>query len=341
MKNAAVPMELHGPLARARRRYYWHLFTKILAPSLTGALAAALILSIWIERRGAALSFGIHAAIAIGAAAAGVLLAMGFTFAMSARRKGDWMLKLAEASPEPFLISTACELSGGAGVSKLCISRANAQLKSLNIHKIFPVVSPRSTLAGILFLLILAAAFLPRLGLFGPDTGGFGVSDSVADQGKINLTKNKTRPRENAPADSSAPKEKPKDTNTPAPELVNNESLQNPPPETRPEPKSSNGEKPRDNEPPPPIEPFAATPKVVPIDPLDGPRANRTAMVLQQKESLQTPGAAGNATKRPVVLDEETVGAMERAAETALARRSVKPAELAFVKKYFSCLQSK
>lgn len=378
---------LAAAIARAARRHRAHIFTKNLAPSLAVALILALAGMFWFERTRPKLEWKTRCAIAFTAAAAGVAAAV-----LPLRRRGNFVNVLEEKLHCGSLISTAQSVardlennknaSGNiihdhagspARVNQLCLRSANAQLKSAHFDKLFPLVAPRLGFAAVLFCCILASAFLPRIGLWGIDRDGIGISSADSDlaradrdganvnKDKVNNNKTnnsnntnteKTNNNENAnnsaaapppvappPAENSAAssEKQQKPDSQPAPEKS---------PESKPQtPKETPGENNKKDEAapsePPPVDPFTATPKVVPIDPAAGPRANRTTLVLDQKEGYKSSGPTAPPARREVTLDDATVGDMERAAESGLARRTLRPAENLFIKKYFECLRTK
>ncbi|MBI3820040.1 MAG: hypothetical protein HY286_15200 [Planctomycetes bacterium] len=342
--NAPIETDrLRDGLARGRRRYARHIFTKSLAIALPTALAGSLGAVFALARLGESTDLGVR----IEAIVAGAHAAVAWALISSIRRaRQPFAARADRVFNSGLLISTAAETQPRGAVPNLCIRRAEGIVRNADWKRHFPIATPRAGGALLLILLILAAGLFDGPGWFGGGSHGLraGRDVSAAPPNTTNHIGETVRKPPVPPSASrpniTNPATPPRKLQIPPQSRPESQPLPNPP---RQKPDDGGGSRPKPKPDDSPIDPFEATPKVVPIDPLqfvdDAARANREALVLQQKEGVASRSAPENAAPRRIALDPVSVGEMERAAENALGRRSLTSGEAAFIKKYYECLK--
>ncbi len=236
------------------------------------------------------------------------------------------------------LVATAAELGDdgalqdGRLVTRLCARRAARALPGGGPATLFPVRAPAFEFVGVLAAVVLLAALLPNLlPALAPFAGSGRSPDpppGAGAGGRVQGAQAGVRP----PLPPTGPGER--EPESPAPSGGARSEQAAPPPPT-----PSPGEAP---EPPPPvpqpIDPFVATPKLVPLDPSEGPRSRRAATVLEIAPS-DAPGAAAEPRPAPLERRAPPLEDLVRGAEEALAGEGLSESERDFVRRFFRCLR--
>jgi len=303
---------LRAALEEARRRRIRARALRTGAPALATAAAIALAALVVVEWRGARVPLSTRGVVAIAC----IAFAAAASFVAIVRAGREPIARALDRSlRSEGLLETAAEQDGAAeraGLPALLV-RAAARLVARERPQGEVISAPGLGLGAALLAAILLLAFLPRLGRRGPDESGLGVRPEAA--GGV--------------ARAGAPSRQPA---AGAPERKE--------PDRKEEKSPATGNSPM--LPPEPIPAFTATPKLVPIDPGEGPRRRRPAVVLDVADEGADAEAAAQSGAEPgalpAILDATRIAELRRAAERALAVDAVTERERALAARYFELL---
>jgi hypothetical protein len=322
-------------MKRAHRRVRIVVFCRALPRGLALSLGGVLASLVICDGAGVEITRATRVLLAIAGCQLGALFALSRALPWTAvdawhavQPAGEWL-------------STALESKGNGGLELLCVRSAAYRVAEARLEEWLPIRAPRFALPAILGVAILLTCLLLPFGLFGRRGFG-GGSGNPSNRGDLAKSSGGEVPasvpaagvgevvaaRPHAPSLASNSPEIP-------PPPPPDRQPQQPPPASQPQ----NG--PPGASPPPreEIDPFDAKRKLIPIDPRDGLRSNRDALVLEQKLGLSPAGRTAPPQWQKTAVDADAARQLARAAESSLKSEAFSNDERNFVKKYFIVLQ--